>query len=338
MEARRRLYPFGERVRDQQRTRRTGFYSEYVLRDDDIDFDRHDERRDERDRCEHDSDGDQWRARSSSPCPRFWPRSRRSTTESGRLRHSDSAANITANLDQLDDPNIAAITISDNGNVGASIQQLTSKARRRRSASCGTPTFPRRCSQSPIRPRIFKPGCRRWFEIDKIASITASNGPMVVWRSHSWPISRRSIRSLGGSTSWVRRPIWRRTSISSTIRTSLGSRFLTTARSALRLRSSRPRRRRSATCKMRTGLRCCSRSMIRLGMFKPACRRWFKIRRDRLHHYVRWADRRFGGHFPGRSADARQDRRRVRRLGHGGEYCREPLEPQRQFLRGRHHG
>ena len=41
---------------------------------------------------------------------------------------SDTAANITANLDQLNDPNIDAITISDNGQVGASVQQLTTDA------------------------------------------------------------------------------------------------------------------------------------------------------------------------------------------------------------------
>ena len=41
----------------------------------------------------------------------------------------DSAANITANLDQLNgDSNIDAIAISDNGNVGASIQQLATDA------------------------------------------------------------------------------------------------------------------------------------------------------------------------------------------------------------------
>ena len=41
----------------------------------------------------------------------------------------DSAANITASLDQLnDDPHIDAIAISDNGNVGASVQQLTTDA------------------------------------------------------------------------------------------------------------------------------------------------------------------------------------------------------------------
>ena len=41
---------------------------------------------------------------------------------------SDTAANITASLDQLNDPNIDAILIGDNGQVGASVAQLTSDA------------------------------------------------------------------------------------------------------------------------------------------------------------------------------------------------------------------
>ena len=46
----------------------------------------------------------------------------------GKFATSDTAANITANLDQLNDPNINSITISDNGQVGASVQQLTTDA------------------------------------------------------------------------------------------------------------------------------------------------------------------------------------------------------------------
>jgi hypothetical protein len=41
---------------------------------------------------------------------------------------SDTAANITANLDQLDDPNVSTITISDNGQISASVAQLTADA------------------------------------------------------------------------------------------------------------------------------------------------------------------------------------------------------------------
>ena len=47
---------------------------------------------------------------------------------------SDTAAAITANLDRLNDQNIGAITISDDGQVAPTIQQLTTE--RRRSASC----------------------------------------------------------------------------------------------------------------------------------------------------------------------------------------------------------
>ena len=41
---------------------------------------------------------------------------------------SDTAVNLSANLGQLNDPNIDAITISDNGQIGASVQQLTTDA------------------------------------------------------------------------------------------------------------------------------------------------------------------------------------------------------------------
>ena len=41
---------------------------------------------------------------------------------------SDTAANVVAHLDQLDDPNISTITISDNGQISASVAQLTTDA------------------------------------------------------------------------------------------------------------------------------------------------------------------------------------------------------------------
>ncbi len=46
----------------------------------------------------------------------------------GGFSISDTAANISGGLDQLSDPNIQSITISDNGAVGVSIAQLTSDA------------------------------------------------------------------------------------------------------------------------------------------------------------------------------------------------------------------
>ena len=41
---------------------------------------------------------------------------------------SDTAANVMADLDQLNDPNISTITISDNGQISASVAQLTTDA------------------------------------------------------------------------------------------------------------------------------------------------------------------------------------------------------------------
>jgi autotransporter-associated beta strand protein len=46
----------------------------------------------------------------------------------GGFAVSDTAANITAALDQLDDPNISTITISDNGEITASVAQLATDA------------------------------------------------------------------------------------------------------------------------------------------------------------------------------------------------------------------
>ena len=70
----------------------------------------------------------------SSPC-RSRPRSRaispirRSTTEiPGGFAISDTAANISAGLDQLTDSTITSITISDNAPVGVTVAQISSDA------------------------------------------------------------------------------------------------------------------------------------------------------------------------------------------------------------------
>ena len=93
----------------------------------------------------------------------------------------DSAANITANLNQLDDSDITAITISDDGNVGASIQQLTTEA------TATTIGKLRNANLSPALLAIndttadIQAGLSTLVaESDEIASITASNGPIVV--------------------------------------------------------------------------------------------------------------------------------------------------------------
>jgi hypothetical protein len=91
----------------------------------------------------------------------------------------DTAANITANLDPLDDPNIDAITISDNGQVGPSVQQLTTDA---------TATGKlENLNSSPVLLAIndtaadVQAGLSTLVaDATEIASITASNGPVAV--------------------------------------------------------------------------------------------------------------------------------------------------------------
>ena len=91
----------------------------------------------------------------------------------------DTAADITANLDQLNDPHIDAIVISDNGNVGASVQQLTTDA-----TAIGKL---QNANLSPVLLAIndtaadVQAGLSTLVQdTGEIASITASNGPIVV--------------------------------------------------------------------------------------------------------------------------------------------------------------
>ena len=209
----------------------------------------------------------------------------------------DGTASITANLDQLNDPHIDEIVISDNGQVGVSVQQLMSDV-----TAIGKL---QNANASPVLLAINDTAADVQAGLSTLVADAGRSrqSPCPAGRSssrrpRSRPISRRSTRSRRlRDLRAPRRTSWR-TSISSTTRTSLRSRFRTTGRSALPLRSSRLMRRRSATCAMRTGCACGSQSMIRPGMFKPACRRWFKYGRDQLHQYVLWADRRFGGRVP----------------------------------------
>ena len=92
---------------------------------------------------------------------------------------SDTAANITANLDQLDDPHIDVFTILDNGRIGASVQQLTSDA-----TAIGKL---KNANSSPVLLAIndtaadVEAGLSTLVaETGEIASITASGGPVVV--------------------------------------------------------------------------------------------------------------------------------------------------------------
>ena len=91
----------------------------------------------------------------------------------------DSAANITASLDQLNDPHIDAITISDNGNVGASVQQLTTDATaigKLQNANLSPALLAINDTAADVQAGL----STLVQDTGEIASITASNGPIVV--------------------------------------------------------------------------------------------------------------------------------------------------------------
>jgi len=97
----------------------------------------------------------------------------------GGVAVSDIAANIVAHLDQLDDPNISTITISDNGQISASVAQLTTDA-----TAIGDL---RNKNGSQVRLAIndtaadVQGGVSTLVQdTGEIGSITASNGPIVV--------------------------------------------------------------------------------------------------------------------------------------------------------------
>ena len=130
---------------------------------------------------------------------------------------SDTAANVMADLDQLNDPNISAITISDNGQISASVAQLTADAtaigdlRNANASPC--------CLQSTIRLGRLRPACRHWSRIPARSARSPSPRPFTrssFRRRNSRPISRRSTRSSAGSRFRMTRPVWRRPSRRST--------------------------------------------------------------------------------------------------------------------------
>ncbi len=92
---------------------------------------------------------------------------------------SDIAANITANLDQLNDPNISTITISDNGQVGSSVLQLTSDATaisKLENAGPGPVLLAINDTAADVQAGL----STLVADAGEIASIAASNGPVVV--------------------------------------------------------------------------------------------------------------------------------------------------------------
>jgi hypothetical protein len=97
----------------------------------------------------------------------------------GKFDVLDTAANVVADLDQLNDPNISAITISDNGQISASVAQLTTDA-----TAIGDL---RNANESPVLLAIndtagaVQTGLSTLVATTgEIGSITASFGPIVV--------------------------------------------------------------------------------------------------------------------------------------------------------------
>jgi hypothetical protein len=136
----------------------------------------------------------------------------------GGFAISDTAANITANLDQLDDPNISAITISDNGQISASVAQLTTDA-----TAIGKL---KNANASPVLLAVndtagaVQTGLSTLVQdTGEIGSITASFGPIVV-SAATFQADQSTLDKIAGgstgSTSRIRRPIWWRPSRPST--------------------------------------------------------------------------------------------------------------------------
>jgi len=97
----------------------------------------------------------------------------------GGFAISDAAAAITANLNQLNDPNIGAITISDGGQVAPSVQQLTTDATaigKLQNAGPGPVLLAVSDSAGDIEAGL----STLVAETGEIASITASGGPVAV--------------------------------------------------------------------------------------------------------------------------------------------------------------
>ena len=91
----------------------------------------------------------------------------------------DTAADISSDLNQLDDPHIDAIAISDNGEVSASVQQLTSDATaigKLQNANLSTVLVTINDTAADVQAGLSTLVAKS----SEIASITASNGPVVV--------------------------------------------------------------------------------------------------------------------------------------------------------------
>ena len=92
---------------------------------------------------------------------------------------SDTATNISASLNALDDANINSITISDNGDVGASVAQLTSDATTIGKLVSANAT-PCQLAITDTATNVLSGLATVEADVAHIASIAASGGPVVV--------------------------------------------------------------------------------------------------------------------------------------------------------------
>ena len=252
----------------------------------------------------------------------------------------DGAAHITTNLDQLNDSHIDAIVISNNGNVGASVQQLTTDA-----TAIGKL---QNANLSPARLAIHDTAADVQAGLStlvqdtgEIGSITASDGPIVV-SAATFLADRSTLDKIVGGfdvsdteatlaidLNQLDDPNISTITISDNVQMTAFVAQLTTDATAI------------------GKLKNANASPVLLAIYDTAgavqtglSTLVARYGRDRLdhHHHAQLPDRRFGGHIRGRSVDARQNRGRVRRHGYGGQSGGGPLDPQRQFRCGRHHG
>ena len=118
-------------------------------------------------------------SQSSCPCRTFLANQSTLDGTPGGFDILDTAGDITANLDQLNDSHIDAITISDNGNVVSSVQQLTTDATaigKLQNANLSPVLLAINDTAADVQAGL----STLVADAGEIASITASNGPIVV--------------------------------------------------------------------------------------------------------------------------------------------------------------
>ena len=278
-------------------------------------------------------------ARQSIPCRTSSPIRGRSTTSRAASTFSTLRPTSRRELDRLnDDSHINQIVISDNGNVGASIQELTSDA-----TAIGKL---HNADRAPVHLAItdtaadIQAGLSKLVhDAGEIASITVSDGGPIVVSAATFLADRSALDKIVGgfdvsaTAANVAADLDRLDDPNISTITILDNGPITasvaqlttdaTAIGKLKNKNASPVRLaiKDTAEAVQTGLSTVVQDTNEI----------------RSHQSVLWADRRFGGHIPGRSVDARQDRGGIRRLGYGGQCGGGPLDPQRRFQSGRHH-